>query len=67
MHNTQLWRPTKLAKEIGISPTTLDSAVQSGRIKSYPTVCGLKLVNRDDVEKWHRNKKARSARRAPSS
>lgn len=52
MHVEKLYRIRRIARDHGISPQTVDSACTQGRLKTYQTACGLKLVRMSDFAKW---------------
>jgi hypothetical protein len=48
----RFYRPTWLAKELGIPRSTVISAVERGEILTYTTGCGVELTTREEVEAW---------------
>lgn len=52
MRINQLLRLSVAAKQAGVPRSTLQSAVESGNLRSARTACGLILVDPDDVEAW---------------
>ena len=52
--DVSVWR-RQCAAPLGVAKSTLDSAVNAGKLKSYSTACGLPLVTERDALKWFRS------------